>query len=142
MLLLVTCATIASCDDFDDIAAWGNHHIDLLQKAADFHHAIPYERWLRCWSTGSIRSCSRAASRTGWRRCGPGGTTSLPSTARPHVGPTTAARGSKACTRSRPTPPPPGWCWRRPVPEKANKITAIPGLLDQLAEAGQLEGAL
>jgi hypothetical protein len=23
VLLLVTCATIASCDDFDDIAAWG-----------------------------------------------------------------------------------------------------------------------
>jgi predicted transposase YbfD/YdcC len=28
------------------------------------------------------------------------------------------------------------------VPEKANEITAIPALLDQLAEAGQLEGAL
>ena len=24
VLLLVTCATIASCDDFDDIAAWAN----------------------------------------------------------------------------------------------------------------------
>jgi len=23
VLLLLTCATIASCDDFDDIAAWG-----------------------------------------------------------------------------------------------------------------------
>jgi hypothetical protein len=25
--LLVTCATIASCDDFDDIVAWGKHHL-------------------------------------------------------------------------------------------------------------------
>ena len=25
VLLLVTCATIASCDDFDDIVAWGKH---------------------------------------------------------------------------------------------------------------------
>ena len=28
------------------------------------------------------------------------------------------------------------------MPEKANEITAIPGVLDQLAEAGQLQGAL
>jgi hypothetical protein len=28
------------------------------------------------------------------------------------------------------------------VPEKTNEITAIPDLLDQLAQAGQLEGAL
>ena len=27
VLLLVTCATIASCDDFDDIVAWGKHHL-------------------------------------------------------------------------------------------------------------------
>jgi hypothetical protein len=26
VLLLLTCATIASCDDFDDIVAWGEHH--------------------------------------------------------------------------------------------------------------------
>ena len=26
VLLLLTCATIASCDDFEDIAAWGEHH--------------------------------------------------------------------------------------------------------------------
>jgi hypothetical protein len=30
VLLLVTCATIASCDDFDDIVAWGEHHLDFL----------------------------------------------------------------------------------------------------------------
>jgi predicted transposase YbfD/YdcC len=28
------------------------------------------------------------------------------------------------------------------VPEKTNEITAIPDLLDELAETGQLEGAL
>jgi len=27
--LLLTCATIASCDDFDEIVAWGNHHISI-----------------------------------------------------------------------------------------------------------------
>ena len=31
---------------------------------------------------------------------------------------------------------------QRSVPEKTNEITAIPELLDDLAETGQLEGAL
>ena len=47
VLLLVTCATIASCDDFDDIAAWGEHNIDFLRRFSDYHHGIPCERWLR-----------------------------------------------------------------------------------------------
>ena len=44
---LLTCATIASCDDFDEIAAWGEHHLDFLRKFAPFHNGIPCERWLR-----------------------------------------------------------------------------------------------
>src|SRR5216684_645363 len=47
VLLLVTCATIASCDDFDDIVAWGEHHLDALRRFSTFHHGIPCERWLR-----------------------------------------------------------------------------------------------
>jgi len=47
VLLLLTCATIASCDDFDDIAAWGEHHLDFLRKFSPFHHGSPCERWLR-----------------------------------------------------------------------------------------------
>src|SRR5271169_878610 len=47
VLLLVTCATIASCDDFDEIAAWGEHHLDFLRRFSDFHHGIPCERRLR-----------------------------------------------------------------------------------------------
>jgi len=33
VLLLVTCATIASCDDFDDIVAWGKHHLHFLRRS-------------------------------------------------------------------------------------------------------------
>ena len=47
VLLLVTCATIASCDDFDEIADWGEHNIDFLRRFSDYHHGIPCERWLR-----------------------------------------------------------------------------------------------
>jgi hypothetical protein len=46
VLLLVTCATIASCDDFDDIAAWGEHHLDFLQRFSALHHGISCARWL------------------------------------------------------------------------------------------------
>ena len=33
VLLLLTCATIASCDDFDEIAALGKYHLDLLENS-------------------------------------------------------------------------------------------------------------
>src|ERR1700675_1570311 len=46
VLLLVTCATIASCDDFDDIVVWGQHHLDFLRRFSEFHFGIPCERWL------------------------------------------------------------------------------------------------
>src|SRR3981081_1402200 len=41
VLLLVTCATIASCDDFDDIVAWGEHHLGFLRRVSAFHPARP-----------------------------------------------------------------------------------------------------
>ncbi len=46
-VLLLVCATIAACDDFDDIVAWGEHHLDLLRRFSEFHHGIPCDRWLR-----------------------------------------------------------------------------------------------
>jgi hypothetical protein len=47
VLLLVTCATIASCDDFEDIVEWGEHHLDFLRQFSEFHHGVPCARWLR-----------------------------------------------------------------------------------------------
>src|SRR5882757_2432503 len=47
VLLLVTCATIASCDDFDDIVEWGEQHLDFLRRFSEFYHGIPCARWLR-----------------------------------------------------------------------------------------------
>jgi hypothetical protein len=40
VLLLVTCATIASCDDFDDIVAWGENHIEFLRRFSELHFGI------------------------------------------------------------------------------------------------------
>ncbi|CAK0767321.1 conserved hypothetical protein [uncultured Gammaproteobacteria bacterium] len=46
-LLLLTCATISSCDDFEDIVAWGEDHLDFLKKFSPFYFGIPCQRWLR-----------------------------------------------------------------------------------------------
>ena len=47
VLLLLTCATIASCDDFEDIVAWGEQHLDFLRRFSEFHFGIPCVRWLQ-----------------------------------------------------------------------------------------------
>jgi predicted transposase YbfD/YdcC len=143
VLLLVTCATIASCDDFDDIADWGEHHLDFLRRFSDFHHGVPCARWLRDLvnriDPALFRRCfeswvaalwpdrhefiaidGKTARRTHDHRKGLKALHTLSAYA-------TTARLTLA---------------QLSVPEKTNEITAIPELLDQLAEAGQLEGAI
>jgi predicted transposase YbfD/YdcC len=143
VLLLVTCATIASCDDFDDIVAWGEHHLNFLRRFSAFHHGIPCERWLRslvnridpalfgrcfeAWVASLwpqrhefIAIDGKTARRTHDHRKGLKALHTLSAYA-------TTARLTLA---------------QLSVPEKTNEITAIPDLLDQLAEAKQLAGAL
>jgi predicted transposase YbfD/YdcC len=143
VLLLVTCGTIASCDDFDDIVAWGENHLDFLRRFSEFHFGIPCERWLRSLvnriDPGLFGRCfhdwiaelwpgrhdliaidGKTARRTHDRRKGLKALHTLSAYA-------TNARLTLA---------------QLSVPEKTNEITAIPDLLDQLAEAKQLEGAL
>jgi len=143
VLLLVTCATIASCDDFDDIVAWGKHHLAFLRHFSEFHHGIPCERWLRhlvnridpalfgrCFNSWIaalwpnrhefIAIDGKTARRTHDQRKGLKSLHTLSAYA-------TGARLTLA---------------QLSVPEKTNEITAIPDLLDQLAETKQLEGAL
>ena len=143
VLLVVVCGTIAACDDFDDIVAWGEHHLDFLRKFAPFHYGIPCERWLRIllnridpilfkrcfesWVAATwpdrpefIAIDGKTARRTRDRRKGTKALHTLSAYA-------TTARLVLA---------------QRSVPEKTNEITAIPELLDDLAEAGQLKGAL
>jgi hypothetical protein len=46
ILLLVVCGTIADCDDYEDIAAWGAAHLDFLRRHLPYEHGVPGERWL------------------------------------------------------------------------------------------------
>jgi predicted transposase YbfD/YdcC len=143
VLLLVTCATIASCDDFDEIALWGEHHLDFLRRFSPFHFGIPGERWLRalvnrvdpvmfgrCFESwinslwpdrhDLIAIDGKTSRRTHDKRKGLKALHTLSAYA-------TNARLTLA---------------QLSVPEKTNEITAIPELLDHLAETRQLQGAL
>jgi len=143
VLLLLTCATICSCDDFDEIAAWGESHLAFLRRFSEFHFGIPSERWLRdlvnridprlfgrCFESwiaalwpgrhDLIAIDGKTARRTHDNRKGLKALHTLSAYA-------TNARLTLA---------------QRSVPEKTNEITAIPELLDELAQAGQLAGAL
>jgi predicted transposase YbfD/YdcC len=46
ILFLVVCGTIADCDDYEDIAAWGAAHLDFLRRHMPYEHGVPGERWL------------------------------------------------------------------------------------------------
>jgi DDE_Tnp_1-associated len=41
----VTCAAIASYNDFEDIVEWREHHTDFLRQFSAFHHGVPCARW-------------------------------------------------------------------------------------------------
>jgi hypothetical protein len=143
VLLLVTCASIASCDDFDDIAAWGEHHLAFLRRFSEFHYGIACERWLRCLvnriDPALFGHCFENWVRALWPERHDFIAIDGKTARRTHD----RRRGLKAlhtlsayATHARLT------LAQLSVPEKSNEITAIPDLLDQLAEAKQLEGAL
>ena len=46
ILLLAVCGTMADCDDYDCIAAWGKAHLHELRRYLPFEHGTPGGRWL------------------------------------------------------------------------------------------------
>ena len=47
VLFLVTSATIADCDDDDEIVDWGIERLDFLREHGEFYFGIPKEDRLR-----------------------------------------------------------------------------------------------
>lgn len=47
VLFLVVSATIADCEDYDEIALWGHNHLDFLRGFSEFHFGTPCADWLR-----------------------------------------------------------------------------------------------
>jgi predicted transposase YbfD/YdcC len=47
VLFLVVAATIADCEDYDEIALWGEQHRPFLRSFSEFHFGTPCADWLR-----------------------------------------------------------------------------------------------
>jgi predicted transposase YbfD/YdcC len=143
VLLLVSCAPIASCDDFDEIEAWGTHHLEFLRQFAPFHFGIPCDRWLRTLINRVdpilFGRCFEDWIKALW----PGRHELIAIDGKTSRRTHDKGKGLKArhtlsayATNARLT------LAQLSVPDKTNEITAIPDLLDHLAGTGQLKGAL
>jgi len=143
VLLLVVCGTIAACDDYDDIALWGESHLDFLRGFQEYHFGVPCADWLRvvmnridpglfsaCFTSfaaerlpgaaGQIAIDGKASRRTHDRGRGQAALHLVSAYATTH----NLVLGSRA------------------VSDKSNEITAIPPLLEALAASGALGGGL
>lgn len=140
VLLLVVCATIAGCDDYDEIADWGETRLAFLRQFRPYYWGVPCEDWLRV-VMNRIDPELFAECFTAWA-----------SEQRPEAGIALVAVDGKTSRRSHDR----SKCrkalhlvsaWasherlvlgQEAVDEKSNETTAIPALLERLAIAGAL----
>jgi predicted transposase YbfD/YdcC len=142
-VLLLTCATIRDCDDFDEIADRGESHLDFLQQFSTFHFGVPCERWLRTLVNRVdpilFGRCFEDWIKALW----PSRHDLIAIDGKTSRRTYDKSKGLKAlhtlsayATNARLV------LTQLSVPEKTNEISAIPELLDHLAETKQLKGAL
>ena len=143
VLFLVVCGTIADCDDYDDIAAWGEAHLDFLRRHLPFSHGVPGGRWLTILMNRVSPELFQAAFTAWVRQTWPDrpefiaidGKTSRRSHDRA-TGEAPLHLVSAFATTSRLV------LGQEAVADKSNELTAIPILLARLAEGDRLHGAL
>jgi predicted transposase YbfD/YdcC len=133
ILFLVVCGSIADCDDYEDIAAWGAAHLEFLRQHLPYTHGVPGERWLTILMN-RINPALFAAAFTAWvRESWPekvglvaiDGKTSRRSHDR-SAGAAPLHLVSAFATTARLV------LAQEAVPDKANELAAIPPLLERL----------
>jgi predicted transposase YbfD/YdcC len=143
VLLLVVCGTIADCDDYDTIAAWGEAHLEFLRRFLPYHHGVPGGRWLTLLMNridpALFSACFTAWVHEVWperpERIAIDGKTSRRSHDRSkavaplHLVSAFATTGRLVLGQEA-------------VADKSNETTAIPLLLERLAASRSLAGAL
>jgi predicted transposase YbfD/YdcC len=143
VLLLVVCASMADCDHYDAIAAWGEANLAFLRRYLPYEHGAPGGRWLTLLMN-RINPALFSAAFTAWvRETWPDrpdliaidGKTSRRSHDRGD-GKAPLHLVSAFATTSRLV------LGQEAVEGKTNELAAIPVLLDRLAEGGSLKGAL
>jgi predicted transposase YbfD/YdcC len=139
VLFLVVCATIANCDDYEDVVDWGEANLKFLRGFSEFHFGIPCADWLRALMNRIDPEVFSGAFKAWVADCWPGradlvaidGKTSRRSHDRK------AGKGplhlvSAYATNSRLV------LAQEAVDEKENEIVVIPKLIDQLELGGAL----
>jgi predicted transposase YbfD/YdcC len=143
VLLLVVCGTMADCDDYEAIAAWGKAHLSFLRRYLPYHHGVPGGRWLTLLMNRINPALFRDAF-TGWvRETWPDkpelvaidGKTSRRSHDR-SAGQAPLHLVSAFATSSRLV------LGQEAVADKSNETSAIPVLIERLAAKGGLKEAL
>jgi predicted transposase YbfD/YdcC len=143
ILLLCVCATIADCDSFDAIGAWGQAQLGFLRRFLPFDWGVPSGRWLNIM-TNRIDPELFAACFMDWvRACWPDPPDTIAFDGKTVRRSHDRSKGRAAlhlvsafATNSRLV------LGQEAVDGKSNETTAIPVLLEKLAEGHNLEGAL
>jgi predicted transposase YbfD/YdcC len=143
VLFLVVCGTIADCDDYEDIAAWGAAHLPFLRKHLPYEHGVPGERWLTILMN-RINPGLFAAAFADWVR------ESWPEKAGlVAIDGKTSRRSHDRSTGAAPLHLVSAFATtarlvlaQEAVPGKANELAAIPPLLERLGAGDGLKGAL
>jgi predicted transposase YbfD/YdcC len=143
VLLLVVCGTIADCEDYDTIAAWGEQRLDFLRRFLPYHHGVPGARWLTLLMNridpGLFSACFTAWVREVWpdrpELIAIDGKTSRRSHNR-GAGKAPLHLVSAFATTGRLV------LGQEAVDETSNETSAIPVLLERLAQDGALKGAV
>jgi predicted transposase YbfD/YdcC len=143
IMLLSVCGTIADCDDYEDIADWGEQHLEFLRRFSPFHYGVPCGRWLTIMMN-RVSPALFSACFTDWvRACWPerpelvaiDGKTLRRSHDRSVDQPALHLVSAFATT-----------CGlvlgQEAVSEKSNELSAIPVLLERLGADGGLKGAI
>jgi predicted transposase YbfD/YdcC len=143
ILLLVVCGTIADCDDYEDIAAWGAAHLDFLRRHLPYANGVPGERWLTILMNridpGLFAAAFAAWVRESWPERAALVAIDGKTSRRSHDRATGAGPlhlVSAFATTARLV------LAQEAVPDKANELAAIPVLLERLGAEGGLQGAL
>jgi hypothetical protein len=143
MLLLVVYGTIADCDDYEGIAAWGEAHLGFLRRFLPYHYGVPGARWFTILMNRIDPNLFSAAFTAWVRETWPDrldlvaidGKTSCRSHDR-SAGTAPLHLVSAFATTSRLV------LGQEAVADKANETTAIPVLIERLAGNDGLKGAL
>lgn len=143
VLLLVVCGTMADCDDYDHIAAWGAAQLDFLRRHLPYEHGVPGGRWLTILMNRLNPALFQAAF-TAWVRA------TWPD--RPDfvaIDGKTMRRSHDRAADAAPIHLVSAFATtahlvlgQEAVADKSNELTAIPALLVRLAEKDGLKGAL